>query len=136
MTKIEAIFGGVLLLAIVAAASFAVFQNGLPTIGSPGAKLLKDDGAANPAVFTGAYRDDMCTCYESGYQYGAEHGNKIDNPDYSIDNSVHYKAGFTACRTAVGFEGSTAWSDGWSKGEEGLRTQRRCNFYLKSLNIK
>ncbi|MCI5044517.1 MAG: hypothetical protein MRY72_07440 [Aquisalinus sp.] len=135
MTKIEAIFGGVLLLAIVAAASFAVFQNGLPSIGTPAVALL-EDGEANPAVFTGAYRDDMCTCYESGYQYGSEHGNSLGNPDYSIDNSVHYKAGFTACRTAVGFEGSSAWSEGWRKGEEGIRTQRRCNFYLKSLNIR
>ncbi len=136
MTKIEAIFGGVLLLAIVAAASFAVFQNGLPSIGTSAATLLEADGEANPAVFTGAYRDDMCTCYESGYEYGAQHGNKLDRADYSIDNSVHYKAGFTACRTAVGFEGSTAWSEGWRKGEDGVRTQRRCNFYLKSLNIR
>lgn len=136
MTRIEAIFGGVLVLAVVAALAFAVFQSGLPSFGKSDVGLITEDGQADPSVFNGVYRDDMCTCYESGYQYGATHGNLANSPVYSIDDSIHYKAGFSACRTAVGTEGGRAWSEGWTNGEDQVRTQRRCNFYLKSLNIR
>ncbi len=136
MTKIEAIFGGVLLLAVVAAASFAMFQSGIPSLGSADSRLVSRDGEANLGIFTGDYGDDMCTCYESGYQDGSEYGNVKADVLYSIDDSIHYKAGYSACRSAVGMQGGTAWTEGWASGEASLRTQRKCAFYLKRLNIR
>ena len=133
MTRIEAIFGGVLLLFVIGAMSFVFFER------TGGVSLGKDTGKEKtrvvaaaaeeefePAVFTGDYTEDMCSCFEQGFSWGGK--------NLSIQ-SVQYKSGYASCRTALGVDGGNAWTSGWALGEEGKITQRNCRLYLKRVAL-
>jgi hypothetical protein len=142
MTRVEAIFGGVLLLAVIAAASFALFsKGGLPGFGAGNSSIVAGKKspytpvALNPgaeagvelAVFTGDRKQDVCTCYENGFAYG--------NQKLSVQ-SVEYKSGYSSCRTAAGPDGGHAWTEGWDKGQAGKLAQRSCKIYLKRIQLQ
>ena len=133
MSRIELIFGGILALAVIAAGSFVLFQNGLPlgafqsaaqtdaTVTYSRAGMPAPSGA-DAAIFTGNRDVDLCTCYEAGFRGGAEHRTL---------ESVAYRGGFTSCRNQLGAEGGTAWTEGWANGAENKLAQRSCRIYLK-----
>lgn len=134
MTKIEAIFGGVLLLFVVGAISLVAFDRmGMPTMGQgAGARnvtrastiVLNEDN--EPSVFSGNFNQDVCTCYENGFSTGGQ--------QLPIQ-SVQYKSGYSSCRSALGVAGGEAWTQGWALGQKGKLTQRSCKIYLKRLAV-
>ncbi len=135
MSKIEAIFGGILLLAVVAAISFTLLdKGGLPSFGKkPGTAIVNGRAAtgltpaSQQANVTLDPDNAICGCYERAFEQ-AHAGNRLD--------SVAYKSGYSACRKAAGPAGGEAWTYGWSKGEEGKLTQRSCRFYLNALKVR
>lgn len=137
MSRIELIFGGILALAVIAAGSFVVFQNGLPIAmfqsaaqderPSYGAAAMSAPDGREAAVFTGNRETDLCTCYETGFQRGAE--------NRSIQ-SVAYRGGYSSCRGELGTEGGEAWTEGWANGAENRLAQRSCRLYLKRIEIQ
>ncbi len=133
MSRIEAIFGGILLLAVVAAISFTALSNGAFSGfgGKPGTQVIAGDISGSLAdmdqsVFDLDRDSALCGCYERGFA--------VSRSGYGLQ-SVEYQSGFSACRQSLGRQGGEAWSTGWSKGQEGKLSQRSCKFYLNSLKI-
>lgn len=133
MTRIEVIFGGILVLAVIAAGSLVLFQNGfqLPSIGAsqPGSAYARTPAqdSADPTVFTGVRETDLCTCYETGFARGSESGDI---------ESVAYRGGFSSCRAELGADGGNAWTEGWINGADNRLTQRSCRLYMKRLALQ
>ena len=136
ITNIEKIFGGILLLAVIASGAFLVAKQGLPEFGGPSTATASVTEEVNPAIFSGNYKQDMCTCYELGFSRGQTFAKSNADNGASIDETPAFKIGYSACRAAAGLEGGSAWSDGWGKGTKNLKSQRKCSFYLKANNIR
>ncbi|MGV6801987.1 MAG: hypothetical protein ACWA5L_08725 [bacterium] len=129
MTKIEAIFGGILMLAIVMAFAFTAFQKGLfkRGAGSVTAVTIAAEKDREPRVFTGDLKTDLCTCYETAFNNGAN--------GFSLQ-SVEYKSGYASCRASAGVMGGDAWTQGWQLGSERKVAQRSCRLYLNGLKLQ
>lgn len=132
MTRIELIFGGILVLAVIAAGSLVLFQNGfsLPAVGGQGGSAYARTPAgadSDPTVFTGVREADLCTCYETGFVRGSESGDI---------ESVAYRGGFSSCRAQLGADGGNAWTEGWINGVDNRLSQRSCRFYLKRVSLQ
>ncbi|GGD15441.1 hypothetical protein [Aquisalinus flavus] len=133
MSRIEVIFGGILVLAVIAAGSLVLFQNGfaLPSLapGQGGSAYARTatPTMSEPAVFTGLRETDLCTCYETGFVRGNESGDI---------ESVAYRGGFSSCRAELGAEGGNAWTEGWINGVDNRLSQRSCRFYMKRLSLQ
>ncbi len=130
MSRIEAIFGGILVLAVVAAISFTALSNG-GFGGKPGTRVIAGDiqgnlADADQSVFALDNDSALCGCYERGFA--------VSTNGYGLQ-SVEYQSGFSACRQSLGRQGGEAWSTGWTKGQEGKLSQRSCKFYLNSLKL-
>jgi len=138
MTRIEVIFGGILVLAVIAAGSLVLFQNGFQFVsigaGQSGSAYARTPAAnaAEPAVFTGIRETDLCTCYETGFARGSESGGSENG---SIE-SVAYRGGFTSCRAELGAEGGNAWTEGWINGADNRLSQRSCRIYMKRVSLQ
>lgn len=128
MSRIEVIFGGILVLAVIAAGSFVLFQNGFsfPSINSAPTRAAHA-APADDAVFTGVRETDLCTCYETGFQKGTER--------LSIE-SVDYRGGYSSCRAELGPEGGEAWTEGWTNGASNKLAQRSCRLFLKKVSAE
>ncbi len=133
MSRIEAIFGGILVLAVVAAISFTALSNGAlgGFGGKPGTRVIAGDiqgnlADADQSVFALDNDSALCGCYERGFA--------VSTNGYGLQ-SVEYQSGFSACRQSLGRQGGEAWSTGWTKGQEGKLSQRSCKFYLNSLKL-
>lgn len=133
MSRIEVVFGGILVLAVIAAGSFVLLQNGiiLPKVGGDGVfgsnertstVIMPAANSGDTTVFTGNYETDLCTCYEEGYSRATAH--------QSVE-SVAYRAGFSTCRGELGPQGGNAWSEGWANGADNRLAQRSCRLFLQ-----
>lgn len=138
MTRIEVIFGGILVLAVIAAGSLVLFQNGfhLPSIGAgqSGSAYARTPAAdsSDPTVFTGVRETDLCTCYETGFVRGSESGGS-ESGDIE---SVAYRGGFSSCRAQLGADGGDAWTEGWINGADNRLSQRSCRLYMKRVSLQ
>jgi len=117
MGKIETVFGGLLIVFVVAAASYALIGTWLaPSSGSApsqAAAALPDAGADSPVAVK-----DLCGCYRRAVTVAAQENLDVASP--------LYKAGFTACRERFGSEGGDYWTAGWRARSEDPRRPKSC----------
>lgn len=130
MTRIEALFGGILGLAIIAALAFTMLKSGVSgggqTGGSSTVSTIEEAGEA--PIFVGDLKTDICTCYEKAFSRGMA----MSSADLQ---SVSYKSGYSVCREAASVQGGNAWTEGWLLGSQGKLAQRSCRLYVAGLDL-
>ncbi len=127
MKNIEAIFGGVLALAVLAAAIFMVAGNGWnttrPLPGSGGAPTTPSDGG--PIVEASA-GNVYCQCYDQGFALAGK--------DVGVMSS-QYRTGFESCRAIGGSEGGEYWTAGWNARLSAKPFQASCRAYERGRGV-
>ena len=128
--QIEALFGGVLALAVLAIAIFAV-SNATFT-GASGASaddtgiiLTKTDSDRDHYLeFEGEDQPDLvCECYNKAFSLAGR--DRVVSPDY--------RNGFEQCRARAGVDGGAAWTAGWTARTEGNAYESSCRAYKRGL---
>ncbi len=118
-SRIEAVFGGVLVLAVIAAAIFALAS----APAGPGAKsktiaqadtdILKRIGEPDP---------DQCFCYDAAFDLA---GSSVDVM------SSQYRTGYEHCR-AEGEPQARAWTAGWNARLSARPYEASCRAYIRT----
>lgn len=125
--KIEAIFGGILALFVVALGAAALFAGGGKSYGNDRTPVA--DAVAGAAVHPldvlraerTSSRDKICVCLREGRAYGAQGLGP---------NSADYATGYSMCRDLAGDSAAEAWTAGFETA--GARPLS-CNRFLRSV---
>lgn len=118
--KIEAVFGGILALFVLAVAVYALATTSL---GQRGQALPSTPGASAPAIQTvGA--DVECQCFQQGFD--------LAGSNVSVMSS-QYRVGFEQCRAVGGSRGGDFWTAGWNARLSSKPYQASCRAYKRSL---
>lgn len=123
MGRTESIFAGILLAAVILAVLVVVMRSDarVASTNEPFAQAEAEIGT--PLVrFSGIASEDLCTCYEQAYAYGAQTGGNAITSD-------RYRGGFQACSRRLGSDGGNAWTWGWNNGMRGPGTPKTCKGY-------
>ncbi|HNR76338.1 MAG TPA: hypothetical protein PKM48_04360 [Parvularculaceae bacterium] len=127
MRSIEAIFGGVLALVVLAAAIFMVsggrWGSNSQSSTTGGSVIVSQPGAATPAD---AGRDVLCQCFDQGRDLA---GSSVDVL------SSQYRTGFESCRAVAGVKGGEAWTAGWNAKLSARPFQASCDSWLRSVGL-
>jgi hypothetical protein len=103
--KIEAIFGGVLALFVLAVAAYAIIT-GSGRGNGPGSGV--DTGSpSRPGSEASLGPERYCPCFDEGF--------KLARSNVSV-MSTQYRTGFEYCRATHGDRGSCAFTAGWNSG--------------------
>ena len=120
MKNIEAIFGGVLALAVLAAAIFMVAGNGWNTT-RPGTGVGTGTTTIDSGQIIDASAGDVrCQCYDQGFALAGK--------DVGVMSS-QYRTGFESCRAIGGSEGGDYWTAGWNARLSAKPFQASCRAY-------
>lgn len=123
--KIEAIFGGILALFILAVAILAILPMSRAGYDRPSAS----GGSASVAQFVAG--DDqsqlLCDCYNEGFRLAGAGVGVM---------SAEYRTGFEYCRSALssrglGTRGGDAWTAGWNARMSGEPYASSCKNWLR-----
>ena len=124
MRNIEAIFGGVLVLFVAAAAIFAV----LTFPGGEKAKTAKKP--AGPLGEIAAIRaggdDVICECFDAGFSVAGGGGDVM---------SSQYHTGLAQCKAFGKADGANAWTAGWNARLSAKPYEASCRAYRRKRNI-
>ncbi|MEL6362165.1 MAG: hypothetical protein AAFR21_13890 [Pseudomonadota bacterium] len=131
--KIEAMFGGLLALAVVAVAVIAMFSLE-PSGGSyggsdrdfAGSKFDKIEADLDKVLLAeqASFPDKTCQCFEAARNIAYEG---------VPANSSRYRTGYTQCSALVA-DGGDAWTAGWNAAVGGKAARATCRQYLRSRN--
>ena len=126
MGPIEKVFGGLLILFVVGAASYAVigsFMN--PAGGGSGSNELSRGSptfiASRASSSAGASMRNLCTCYTRALDVARQEELDVTSP--------LYKSGFLECRAQFGAEGGQYWTAGWSARADNPNRPQSCRAY-------
>jgi hypothetical protein len=113
--KIEAIFGGVLALFVLAVAAYALLTARLP--GPPGPPAPPPPG--------GVFDADagLCQCFDEGF--------KLAGSNVGVMSS-QYRTGFEQCRAILGPTGGDAWTAGWNARVSAKPFESSCRSWLRN----
>ena len=129
MRNIEAIFGGILALAVLGVALFAVmntqFASG-PDSGetAPAATVTTasyDNSGAPPAISAASGQDLVCECYDAAFSLSGKVN--VLSPEY--------RTGFQQCRARGGVDAGDAWTAGWNARQSGRPYEASCRSYKR-----
>jgi len=124
MRSIEAVFGGVLALVVLAAAIFMVAGGrwGSTTQTPPPQNpiVVSQPGGTNVAD---AGRSVLCQCFDQARDLA---GSSVDVL------SSQYRTGFESCRAVAGVKGGDAWTAGWNAKLSARPFQASCDAWLRS----
>ncbi|MCB2112308.1 MAG: hypothetical protein KDD85_02030 [Parvularculaceae bacterium] len=124
MRNIEAVFGGVLALVILAAAIFMVAgDRWAPTTQKPPAQRPIVVAQTNGANIADAGRSVYCQCFDQARELA---GSNVDVL------SSQYRTGFESCRAVAGAKGGEAWTAGWNAKLSARPFQASCDAWLRS----
>ncbi len=116
MMKIEAVFGGILALFVLAVAAYAIFSvNGRPPVDDTSNVVALP--ASSPSASSG-----VCQCFNEGF--------KLAGSDVGVMSS-QYRTGFEQCRAVLGVEGGEAWTAGWNARLSAKPYEASCRSYLR-----
>lgn len=98
--KIEAIFGGILALFVIAVAAYAILTG-------PGRDRGDDDYGRGPGGGSSASAggESLCGCFDDGFRLAESNVGVM---------SAQYRTGFEYCRARLGEPGSCAFTAGWN----------------------
>lgn len=126
--QIEALFGGVLALVVIAVAVFAVANTSVSGAGKT-AETVRDDpvpittGASlKPVAFSSTKDSDLvCECYDKAFSMATK---------VSV-TSAEYRTGFEQCRARAGVDGGDAWTAGWNARLASRPYEASCKSYKR-----
>ena len=123
-SRIEALFGGVLVLLVIAAAIVALVN--MPGSGATPRRPTAVADATLPTILPDARRGEdpyVCPCYEAAFELA---GSRVDVM------SSQYRTGYEQCR-AVGHQaGADAWTAGWNARLSARPFEASCRSYVRS----
>jgi len=118
--RIEAVFGGILVLFVLAIAAYAIITGGnrrpvtIDPIGG---------GTTVATPVTASDRDGaLCGCFSEGFNLA---GSNV------CVMSAQYRTGFEVCRTQLGEEGGCAFTAGWNARISSRPFEANCRSFLK-----
>lgn len=118
MMKIEAVFGGILALFVLAVAAYAII--------SVNFRGASDDtyvgGSALPQTGASAEGSGLCQCFEEGFNLAGSNVGVM---------SSQYRTGFEQCRAVLGVDGGDAWTAGWNARLSSKPYEASCRSYLR-----
>lgn len=123
--KIEAVFGGVLALVVLAVAVFAVVKTQFgqtgPTSGPPRIVDKSDSTPVRTVSASSSEEDAICQCFDQAFSLAG----KVDvlSPDY--------RTGFEQCRAVAGVDGGNAWTAGWNARLSSKPFEASCKAWRK-----
>ena len=128
MRNIEAIFGGILALAVLGVALFAVmntqFASGPGGETAPAATATTasyDISAAPPTIMASSGQDLVCECYDAAFSLAGKVN--VLSPEY--------RTGFQQCRARGGVDAGDAWTAGWNARQSGQPFEASCRSYKR-----
>lgn len=124
--QIEALFGGVLALVVIAVAAFAVANTSVSGAGRTAetTEAVPVDPRADLKPVSLASRTDadlVCECYDKAFSL-ASSTNVL---------SSEYRTGFEQCRARGGVDGGDAWTAGWQARISGRAYESSCKAYKR-----
>ncbi len=124
--QIEALFGGVLALVVIAVAVFAVANTGAVTSGAqrtaPEAVPVSAHADLRPVAIASSNDADLvCECYDKAFSLAG----KINVL------SSDYRTGFEQCRARAGVDGGDAWTAGWEARLASRPYEASCKAYKR-----
>lgn len=119
MSRIEAIFGGVLALVVLAIAAYAVVK---AQFVQPGGGAPPGDGGTVIGPGPVAQEHSVCQCYDEAF--------KLAGRNVAV-TSAQYRTGFEQCRALLGVKGGDAWTAGWNARLSAKPYQASCRSWLR-----
>lgn len=123
MRGIEAVFGGVLALVVLAAAIFMVAGGRWGSnqqTAQPDDVVIVASGSTSPAS---GGRDVLCQCFDQGRDLAGSSVGVL---------SSQYRTGFESCRAVADVKGGEAWTAGWNAKLSARPFQASCDAWLRS----
>ncbi len=128
MRSIEAIFGGILALAVLGVALFAVmntqFASGPGGETAPAATATSasyDNTSQPPTIVAASGQDLVCECYDAAFSLAGKVN--VLSPEY--------RTGFQQCRARGGIDAGDAWTAGWNARQSGQPFEASCRSYKR-----
>lgn len=121
--KIEAFFGGILALFVIAIAFYALFSfppGGRPDPGYPDNGYV--DGGDPLDQIVAADASVVCQCYDAGFE--------LAGSDVGVMSS-QYRTGYEQCRALGDQQGGDAWTDGWNARLSAKPYEASCRAYQR-----
>ncbi len=123
-SRIEAIFGGILVLFVIVAAVVAILS-----FPNRGAKPKAVADAGDPiAQIQEQLADDkpgrlICKCYDAGFTLAGTNVSVL---------SSEYRTGYEQCRALGAQQGASAWTDGWNARLSAKPYEASCRSYIRA----
>lgn len=125
--QIEALFGGVLALAVIAVAIFAVMNTGVSgtkhTAAPAGETVpVKTHADLKPVALRSKKNADLvCECYDKAFSLASS----------TSVLSAEYRTGFEQCRARAGIDGGDGWTAGWEARLASRPYESSCKSYKR-----
>lgn len=117
--KIEAIFGGILALFVLAVAVYALVSTQIG--GGPGG-VIDPDYPTVPGGDLVSEEQAVCQCYNEAF--------RLAGSNVAVTSS-QYRTGFEQCRALLGVAGSDAWTAGWNARLSSRPYEASCRSYTR-----
>ncbi len=117
--RIEAIFGGILALVVLAVAIFAVATT---SFGPGGQSPVSPLPRPTPGVIDVSVADVECQCFDQAFDLAGK--------DVGVMSS-QYRTGFEQCRAVAGVSGGNAWTAGWNARLSSKPFQASCRNFKR-----
>ena len=125
--QIEALFGGVLALVVIAVAVYAVANTSVSGSGRQAgepveAVPIKTHADLRPVALDSIEDSDLvCECYDKAFSLA----------DETSVLSTDYRTGFEQCRARAGINGGDAWTAGWEARKHARPYETSCKSYKR-----
>ncbi|HXI86530.1 MAG TPA: hypothetical protein VNH64_03670 [Parvularculaceae bacterium] len=116
--KIEAVFGGFLVLIVLAVALYALLST---DFGKTGAATDGSTPVGGESVMVVEAASPLCQCFRDGFSLA---GSNVDVM------SSQYRTGFEACQGRYGADGGDAWTAGWNARLSAKPYEASCRAWL------
>lgn len=123
--KIDAIFGGLLALVVLAIAIFAVANTNFGAGGGSATEPVSDPLNSGGVVIASA-EDIECQCFSQGFDLAGK--------DVGVMSS-QYRTGFEQCRAVGGVSSGDAWTAGWNARLSAKPFAASCRTWRKSRGV-
>ncbi len=128
--NVDKIFGILLIVIIVAAASFVVVDRFVGPSGAPAptpsATSAPSSSLPTVSLASGPRVNERCECYNKAVSVAQKEDLDVRSP--------LYEAGFRDCYSRLGQEGGDYWTAGWRARADNPRRPQSCRAYQATLD--